>query len=142
MTGAPAESDRRKALRIGMLGCGSALLILVVAGSVAAFFMARHPELVRSFLGSLFTSLEDSIEKNFAPEVGPAEREEFRDARARFHAAWNAGKIDMNAADALRRRLISESRKERLGPEDVRALARFLDRLAGAPAPAPAARAA
>jgi hypothetical protein len=142
VTGIPAESDRRKALRIGMLGCGSALLILVVAGSLAAFFVARRPELVRSFLGSLFSSLEDSLEKNFSPEVGAADREEFRAARERFHAAWNAGNVDMKAADALRRRLLSESRKDRLGPDDVRALARFLDRLAAAGRPAAPARAA
>ncbi len=134
MNAAPAESDRRKALRIGMLGCGSALLIVIVAGSVAGIVVARHPALLRSFLGSLFTSLEDSLEKNFSPDVGGAEREEFRAARARFHSAWNAGTVDMRAADALRRRLLEESRKDRLGPEDVRALARFFDRLAAAPA--------
>lgn len=136
MSGAPAESDRRKALRIGMLGCGSALLILLLAASVVGYFVARHPRQLRGALGSLFDSLEDSLEKNFAADVPAADREEFRAARERFHAAWEAGKIDMRGADALRRRLLEESRKPRLGPADVRELTRFLDRLSGASAPA------
>jgi hypothetical protein len=135
----PAESNRRKALRIGMLGCGSALLILLVAGTLVGYFVARHPRQLRGALGALFDTLEDSLEKNFGLDVSAADRAEFRAARERFHAAWNAGKIDMSAADALRRRLMLEGRKPRLGPADVRDLARFLDRLAGT---APAARAA
>lgn len=136
MSGGPAESNRRKALRIGILGCGSALLILLVVGALVGYFVAKHPRQLRSALGGLFDTLEDSLEKNFGPDVSAADREEFRAARERFHAAWNAGKIDMSAAEPLRRRLMLESRKERLGPSDVRSLARFLDRLAGAAAPA------
>jgi hypothetical protein len=117
-----------------MLGCGSALLILLVAGSLVGYFVAKHPRQLRGALGTLFASLEDSLEKSFSTDVTAAERQEFRDARARFHAAWDSGQIDMAAADALRRRLLLESRKPNLGPEDVRDLARFLDRLATAPA--------
>ncbi|HET9794713.1 MAG TPA: hypothetical protein VFS34_09645 [Thermoanaerobaculia bacterium] len=135
MSGFPAESDRRKALRIGMLGCGSALLILLVAGSLVGVFVARHPRQLRGALGALFAALEDSLEKNFTPDVSAADRQEFRAARSRFHAAWDAGKIDMTTADALRRRLLLESRKPRLGPDDVRELARYLDRLAATAAP-------
>jgi hypothetical protein len=119
-----------------MLGCGSALLILLVAASLVGYFVARHPRQLRGALGALFGTLEDSLEKNFTADVTAADREEFRAARARFHAAWDAGKIDMTAADAVRRRLLLESRKARLGPEDVRGLARFLDRIARTDAPA------
>jgi len=119
-----------------MLGCGSALLILLVAGALVGWFVSRHPRQLRSALGAFFDTLEDSLERNFSADVSPAEREEFRAARKRFHAAWNAGKIDMSAADVLRRRLMIESQKERLGPDDVRGLSRFLDRLAETPAPA------
>ncbi|HWC64954.1 MAG TPA: hypothetical protein VG777_02645 [Thermoanaerobaculia bacterium] len=134
MSSGPAESNRRKALRIGMLGCGSALLILLVAGSLVGWFVSRHPRQLRGALGALFDTLEDSLERNFGPDVSAADRAEFQAARERFHAAWNEGKIDMNAADALRRRLMLEGRKPRLGPADVRGLARFLDRLSGAAA--------
>jgi hypothetical protein len=117
-----------------MLGCGSALLILVIAASLVGYFVARHPRQLRGALGALFDTLEDSLEKNFTADVSAADRQEFRAARERFHAAWGAGRIDMNGADALRRRLLEESRKPRLGPADVRELSRFLDRLAGTPA--------
>jgi hypothetical protein len=117
-----------------MLGCGSALLIFLLTASVVGFLVARDPHQLRGVLGALFDSLENSLEKNFAPDVAPADRQEFRAARERFHAAWEAGKIDMRGTDALRRRLLEESRKPRLGPADVRELSRFLDRLAGAPA--------
>lgn len=136
MSDGPAESNRRKALRIGMLGCGSALLILLVVGTLVGWFVARHPRQLRSALGAFLGTIEDSLERNFGPDVSAADRAEFRAARARFDAAWNAGRIDMNAADSLRRRLMIESRKARLGPADVRGLARFLDRLAGVPVPA------
>ena len=124
------ESERRRLLRIGMLGCGTALLVLLVLASIVGYLVARHPRQFRSALGAVFTTLEDEIERNFSSQVSPEDRQEFRAARARFHDAWNAGRIDMTAADSLRRRLMQESRKDRMTPEDVRALTRFLDTLA------------
>jgi len=135
------ESERRRFLRIGMLGCGTALLVLLVLASIVGYVVARHPRQFRSALGAVFATLEDEIERNFSSRVSPEERQEFRAARARFHDAWNAGRIDMTTADSLRRRLMQESRKERMTPEDVRALTRFLDDLARE-APRPGTRSA
>jgi hypothetical protein len=129
--GAPVpESERRRLLRLGILGCGTVLLILVVLTTIVGYLVARNPRQLRTALGAVFDTLESEIEKSFAPEVTAAERQEFHGARARFHDAWNAGRIDMPAADALRRRLMRESRKDRLSPEDVRSLTRFLETLA------------
>jgi hypothetical protein len=124
------ESERRRLLRVGILGCGTVLLILVVLATIVGYLVARNPRQFRTALGAVFETLEGEIEKSFAPEVTAAERQEFHAARARFHDAWNAGRIDMPAADALRRRLMRESRKDRLSPEDVRSLTRFLETLA------------
>ena len=128
--GGPApESERRRLLRLGMLGCGTALLVLIVLGTVVGYVLARHPRQFRAALGAVFETLEGEIEKSFSPEVTAAERQEFRAARERFHDAWNAGRIEMPVADELRRRLMRESRKESLSPEDVRSLTRYLDAL-------------
>ena len=129
------ESERRRLLRLGILGCGTVLLVLVALATIVGYVVARNPRQFRAALGAVFETLEGEIEKSFSPEVSAPERQEFRAARERFHDAWNAGTIDMTAADALRRRLMRESRKDRLSPEDVRALTRFLDTLArGTPA--------
>lgn len=140
--GAPSESPRRRRLRLGLLGCGSLLLAFMIVATIAGYVVSRHPREFRTALGALFESLEDSMAANFSARVTPAEREEFRAARARFHEAWNAGRIDMNTADLLRRRLLRDSRKPRLEPGDVEDLTRFLNRLAGRPSAPPVTRAA
>jgi len=140
--GGPPESARRRKLRLGMLGCGSLLLGFLVIATITGYVVSRHPREFRSALGALFESLEDSLAASFSARVTPAQREEFRAARARFHEAWIAGRIDMGTADLLRRRLLKEAKKPRLEPEDVEDLTRFLDRLAGRPAAPPATRAA
>lgn len=129
--GGPApESERRRLLRLGILGCGTALLVLIVLGTVVGFVLSRHPRQLRAALGAVFGTLASEVEKSFSTDVTAAERQEFRAAWERFHDAWNAGRIEMPAADALRRRLLRESGKERISPEDVRSLTRFLDSLA------------
>ena len=134
MSEAPApgpvpESERRRLLRLGILGCGTALLVLIVLGTVVGYVVSRHPRQFRAALGAVFETLENEVEKNFSPDVTAADRQEFRAARERFHDAWNAGRIEMPAVDALRRRLLVESLKERLSPEEVRSLTRFFDTL-------------
>src|ERR1051326_4720941 len=104
---------------VGLVGCGPALLVRLVLAPIVGYVVARHPRQFRSALGAVFATLEDEVERNFSSQVSPAERQEFRAARARFHDAWNAGRIDMTTADSLRRRLMQESRKERMTPEDV-----------------------
>jgi hypothetical protein len=127
----PPESERRRRLRLGILGCGTILLVFLVLGSVVAYVIAHHPQTFRSAFGAIFSTLEDDLMKNFSPEVTGAQREEFRAARGRFQDAWISGKIDLNAADALRRRLMKESQKNRLSPSDVEGLTLFLNRLSG-----------
>ena len=131
----PPESERRRLLRLGILGCGTVLLVLLILATVVGYVVAHHPQQLRRALGAVFETLEDELVKNFSAEVTTAQRQEFRAARARFHDAWNAGKIDVNAADALRRRLMKESQKDRLSPSDVEALIRFFDRLSGTAPP-------
>lgn len=133
---APApESERRRLLRLGIVGCGTIILVVLAIGTIVGIAVSRHPRQFRAALGTIFETLEGEIEKNFAPEVSAADRQEFAAARRRFHDAWNSGRIDMNAADALRRRLMREAQKDVLTPEDVRALTRFLDSLSKARSP-------
>jgi hypothetical protein len=138
--GGSPESPRRRRLRLGLLGCGSLLLAFVVAATIAGYVVSRYPREFRAALGALFESLEESMATNFSARVTPAEREEFRAARARFHEAWNAGRIDLTTADLLRRRLLRDSGKPRLEPDDVENLTQFLNRLSGRPSAPPATR--
>ena len=140
MNGAPGpapapESERRRLLRLGIVGCGTVILVVLALGTVVGLMVARHPQRFRAALGAIFETLEGEIEKNFSPGVSAADRQEFRDARRRFHDAWNSGRIDIDSADALRRRLMHEAQQDGLTPADVRSLTRFLNALAGAARP-------
>ena len=137
MTDPAAAGKNREYLKVGMVGCGSVLLLFLVMATVVGSLVSRHPEQYRAVLLKAFDALEDGLTDSFAADVSPADRAAFAGARERFRREWIAGRIPASAADRLRRRLIADSRKGRLGPEDVRSLTRFLDGLAS-----PAARAA
>ena len=137
MTDPPAAGKNRESLKVGMVGCGSVLLLFLVIATVVGSLVSRHPEQFRAVLLKAFDTLEDGLADSFAADVTPADRAAFSAARERFRRGWLSGGIPASAADRLRRRLITDSRKGRLGPEDVRSLTKFLDGLAS-----PAARAA
>lgn len=140
MTEANPDEKLRGCLKTGMLGCGSVLLLFLVMATLVGSFVSRHPDRYRTVLAKVFDAIEDEISRGFGPDVTASDRAAFAEARERFRRAWAAGELPPSAADRLRRRLISDSRKSRFGRAEIKALTDFLNDLAagrGRNAPVP-----
>ncbi len=131
------ESPLRVGLKVGIVGCGSVILAGIVLVSIAGAVASSNPRRLRASAAVLFDYVERSILAHADSSATEEDRQEFRDAYARFRSAWLAGKLDARATEELRVRMMTELQKERFRGEDLRSLARFLDRLAaGKQAPA------
>ncbi len=137
MTDPERTEKLRTSLKTGMVGCGSVLLFFLVMATLIGSLVSRHPDSFRPVLAKLFDTLEDGLAQDFGPDVTAADRAAFAGARDHFRREWTASRLPASAADRLRRRLISDSRKGRFGAAEVRSLTNFLNNLAS-----PAARAA
>lgn len=127
-----------------MVGCGSAVLIFLLAAAIVGSAVSSHPERFRAVLASVFDYVAKDILSHADSSVTAADRREFGEAYSRFRSAWLAGRIDSRGFGQLRRRLMSEMQKEHFRHEDLGSLVRFFEDLASGPAPArsPSSRAA
>jgi hypothetical protein len=124
------DTPARGCLKTGVIGCGSAILAVLLLLSVAGLVVSSNPARLRAVLAGAFDVFEGSILSHCDASVTEADREEFGRAYSRFRAAWLAGRIDSRSTEEFRKRMVDELQRDRFKKEDLRSLARFLDGLA------------
>ena len=114
--------------RAALIGCGITAIVVIVCFAIFTLYVRRRPEAVTDLMVS-------QIEKNYASDVTPEEKQELRDAYAGFRAALRERRVRREDLDRLRFNL-------RLGRgpvsrEQVREITRIFREATGQPTRGP-----
>jgi hypothetical protein len=118
--------------RGALIGCGVALLLVIVCLAVFVFYARRKPE--------VFTDLMMSqVERHYAPDVTAEEKDRLRSAYARFRRRLEARQVSSEPLERLRT-ILSVPAAQGVSREKVRELTEVFEAAAAGLAVTPPGR--
>ena len=111
---APA-GGRSGVLKWSLVGCTLVSAVLIV-------FLVVLGMKARSILTWALTQVEEQVMAGASPEVGPAERQAFRDAYAGFKERSRAGKVSPDEIRAFQKKVVEAMGDGKISPDEMRAL--------------------
>ena len=121
-----------------LIGCAAAILLVLVILTAFVVYTRRRPEVMMDLMMG-------QVERNYAPDVTPEEKERLRAAYAAFRATLRDRRYNRDALDPLRG-VLSASSSEGITRRRVRELTEIFEAAArtgptpaaGSPGPTPA----
>lgn len=116
---AAARARRQGCLKWGLVGCAGASVAVIIG----LLFLMNNAKKLMDFA---FDQMGDQIVAASAPDVTPAEKEDFRAAMKSFAAKAKDGKVTALQVTAFQGRVKAAIADNRVTAEELRALTAFL----------------
>ena len=116
---AAARARRQGCLKWGLVGCAGASVVVIIG---LLFLMSNAKKL----MDFAFDQMGDQIVAACAPDVTPAEKEDFRAAMKSFAAKAKDRKVTAQQVTAFQGRVKAAVADNRVTAEELRALTAFL----------------
>lgn len=127
----PAGSGGRGCWRVGLIGCGVAGLVVLLAIVVCFLYIRRNPQVVTDLVMS-------QVDSHFAPDVTDQEKKDLHEAYAAYRDNLRSGKATPEPLERVRGVFISTGSTNEISRAQVRELTAAFRRGAGLPPLTPA----